>query len=287
MREALSQPQSPRAGAPPPPVVGIHPPFTVTNVGQCPYPRSGAESIASWATIAGGPGLLRPRHVPRCPEAEARTWHAHRIVRRAWCGNPGAHSLPRDSNVGYPIDIRKPEVNHRLHRSLRSPKGWLPMRPLRPRRAITLRARGARTVPPQTHVRRALALALAGVLVFAAPAASLDRPERRLAAMTNTARYRHHVPRLVEGARLSAAAERRSLWMAKSGRLSHGSLAWTSGCGCWGQNVGKGPTVRAVFRAFMRSADHRANMLDRCYRRAGYGVVKIRGAVWVTVNFAG
>jgi uncharacterized protein YkwD len=37
----------------------------------------------------------------------------------------------------------------------------------------------------------------------------------------------------------------------------------------------------------MRSADHRANMLDRCYRRAGYGVVKIRGAVWVTVNFAG
>jgi uncharacterized protein YkwD len=37
----------------------------------------------------------------------------------------------------------------------------------------------------------------------------------------------------------------------------------------------------------MRSADHRANMLDRCYRWTGYGVVKIRGAVWVTVNFAG
>src|SRR5204863_2678547 len=44
-----------------------------------------------------------------------------------------------------------------------------------------------------------------------------------------------------------------------------------------GQNVGTGPTVRAVFRAFMRSADHRANVLDRSYRRAGYGVVKFRG----------
>jgi hypothetical protein len=161
------------------------------------------------------------------------------------------------------------------------------MRLLRPRRAIRLRARGARTVPPRSHVRRALALALAGVLVFAAPAASLYRPAQRLPAMTNTARYRHHVPRLVEGARLSAAAERQSLLMAKRGRLFHGSLAWTSGRRCWGQNVGKGPTIRAVFRAFMRSADHRANMLDRCYRWAGYGVVKVRGAVWVTANFAG
>ena len=161
------------------------------------------------------------------------------------------------------------------------------MRPLRPRRAITLRARGARTVAPRSHVRRALAIALAGVLVFAAPAVSLDRPEQRLAGMTNTARHRHDMPRLVARARLRAAAERQSVQMAKRGRLFHGSLAWTSGCRCWGHNVGKGPTTRAVFRAFMHSADHRANTLDRCYRRAGYGVVKIHGAVWVTVNFAG
>jgi uncharacterized protein YkwD len=136
-------------------------------------------------------------------------------------------------------------------------------------------------------VRRALAIALAGVLVFAAPATSLDRPEERLAAMTNTARHRHDMPRLDGGPRLRVAAERQSVRMAKRGRLYHGSLGWTSGCHCWGQNVGKGPTVRAVFRAFMRSADHRANILDRCYRRAGYGVVKTRRAVWVTINFAG
>ena len=161
------------------------------------------------------------------------------------------------------------------------------MRSLRSRRAITLRTRGARTAPLQSQVKRALAIAVAGVLVFAAPAASLDRPEQRLAAMTNIARHRHDLPRLVERARLRAAAERQSSLMANSGRLFHGSLAWTSGLRCWGQNVGKGPTIRAVFRAFMRSADHRANMLDRCYRWAGYGVVKVRGAVWVTANFAG
>ncbi len=167
------------------------------------------------------------------------------------------------------------------------PKGLLPMRSLRPRRSITLRASGARTVTSQSHVRRALALALAGVLMFAAPAASLYRPEQRLAPMINTARYRHGLPRLVERPRLRVAAERQSGLMAKRGRLFHGSLAWTSGLGCWGQIVGTGPTIRAVFRAFMRSADHRANLLDRAYRRSGYGVVKIRGAVWVTVNFAG
>ena len=161
------------------------------------------------------------------------------------------------------------------------------MRSLRPRRGITLRARGARTVTSQSHVRLALALALAGVLMFAAPAASLYRPEQRLAPMINTARYRHGLPRLVERPRLRVSAERQSLRMANSRRLFHGSLAWTSGLHCWGQIVGKGPTVRAVFRAFMRSADHRANLLDHAFRRAGYGVVKVRGAVWVTVNFAG
>src|SRR5205809_2521258 len=120
------------------------------------------------------------------------------------------------------------------------------MRPLRPRRAITPRTRGARTVPPQPHVRRALAIALVGVLVFAAPAASLYRPERRLGAMTNTARQRYDLPRLVERARLRAAAERQSVRMAKRGRLFHGSLAWTSGRRCWGQDVGTRPNDSAV-----------------------------------------
>src|SRR6266480_5502003 len=160
---------------------------------------------------------------------------------------PGVRKFPT-ARLGRRLPDRRPQAGgQRWAASLPPiPKGWLPMRPLRPRRAITLRARGARRVPPQSHVRCALALALAGVLLFAAPAASLYRPEQRLAPMINTARYRHDLPRLVERPRLRAAAERQSLRMAKRGRLFHGSLAWTSGRRCWEQNVGTGPTVRAV-----------------------------------------
>lgn len=160
------------------------------------------------------------------------------------------------------------------------------MRSIRPRQAITLRARGARTVP-QCHVMCTLAIVLVSVLVLPPPAAaSLTRPEHRLATMTNMARNRHQLPRLIKRVHLTTAAERQSRRMAERRQLFHGSLAWTSGRHCWGQNVGYGPTVRAVFRAFMLSADHRANMLDRCYGRSGYGVVKAGGGVWVTIDFA-
>jgi uncharacterized protein YkwD len=37
----------------------------------------------------------------------------------------------------------------------------------------------------------------------------------------------------------------------------------------------------------MHSADHRANILRRAFRRVGVGVVKARGSVWVTVIFYG
>jgi uncharacterized protein YkwD len=37
----------------------------------------------------------------------------------------------------------------------------------------------------------------------------------------------------------------------------------------------------------MRSAPHRANILNARYRRIGIGVVKARGLVWVTAIFYG
>src|SRR5436190_10778711 len=117
------------------------------------------------------------------------------LVRRDECGPiplPGVRRFPT-ARLGRRLPDRHPQAGgQRWTASLPPiPKGWLPMRPLRSRRAITLRAHGARTVPPQSHVRWALAIALAGLLVFAAPAASLDRPEQRLAAMTNIGRHRH------------------------------------------------------------------------------------------------
>jgi uncharacterized protein YkwD len=55
-----------------------------------------------------------------------------------------------------------------------------------------------------------------------------------------------------------------------------------------GENVGVGPSLRAVHDALMRSAPHRANILCRCYRYIGTGVVRDRyGYYWVTQIFYG
>lgn len=52
-----------------------------------------------------------------------------------------------------------------------------------------------------------------------------------------------------------------------------------------GENVGFGPEVRTVQEAFMRSAGHRANMLDRDYAQTGVGVARRDGRVWVVQVF--
>jgi uncharacterized protein YkwD len=136
-------------------------------------------------------------------------------------------------------------------------------------------------------VRRLLA-ALLVVLVLggASPAAGLGRPEARLLRMTNAARERHGLAALATGPRLNAAAERHARRMADARRIYHGGYGfpWRH---CWGQNVGVGPTLRAVFRALLASPGHRANVLGRCYRRVGLGVVRSDGRVWVVQDFAG
>ena len=58
------------------------------------------------------------RSAPQRPSSDS----AVRIAER---NGPGAGNRPPGPMhyVGYPIDIRKPEVNDRLHRSLRSQRG--------------------------------------------------------------------------------------------------------------------------------------------------------------------
>ena len=51
-----------------------------------------------------------------------------------------------------------------------------------------------------------------------------------------------------------------------------------------GQNSGKGSGCRQLFRAFMRSAGHRSNILSR-WRHMGVGVVRAGGRVYVQQVF--
>lgn len=59
------------------------------------------------------------------------------------------------------------------------------------------------------------------------------------------------------------------------------------GATSWGENVAKSGTIHRTKVMWMNSAGHRYNMLHRPYRRAGVGVVKARGWLWVTVIFYG
>jgi uncharacterized protein YkwD len=62
-----------------------------------------------------------------------------------------------------------------------------------------------------------------------------------------------------------------------------GSAAWTS----IAENVGEGPAgdPDVLFRAYMNSPPHRANILDGSQRFIGVGVVERNGTAWNTVDF--
>lgn len=52
-----------------------------------------------------------------------------------------------------------------------------------------------------------------------------------------------------------------------------------------GENVGVGPDVDTLHRAFLDSPSHRANLLDGRYREVGVGIVRTNGLLWVVEVF--
>jgi uncharacterized protein YkwD len=137
-----------------------------------------------------------------------------------------------------------------------------------------------------------VAAALLTAVTISAPGADaatgirLNEREARLVRLTNHARLEHGLPRLHVRADLVRHARRHTRAMIADDRLYH-SPDLASLC-CWrylGENVGYGPTVRAVHRALLASGGHRANILDRGYRHLGVGVVRTDGRVWVTEIF--
>ena len=82
--------------------------------------------------------------------------------------------------------------------------------------------------------------------------------------------------------------------MANKGSLFHTSnpaayylkgVQWNT----WGENVGvTGGTVAELQRAFMHSDLHRANILNRGFRRVAVGTYRdADGLLWVTIFFYG
>lgn len=138
---------------------------------------------------------------------------------------------------------------------------------------------------------RRLALVIVVALMlegFAAPARAAADDEATFARLVNSERTSRGFRSLATRADLVAVARAHSEGMASSGGIFHnGRLASAvSGWSALGENVGMGPAVQALHEAFMASAGHRANVLDRDYTQIGVGVVSRDGMLFVTVVFA-
>lgn len=143
--------------------------------------------------------------------------------------------------------------------------------------------------------RRALTV-LAIVLAFASFAptvASATTSDENLSAwMVNR---RDRMPRGLAGLSMNQTiantARAHSAAMARVGRLYHRTNLAAGVPTAWrnlGENVGVGRSLSDINTAFMNSSGHRANILCKCFRQIGVGIVKdARGYYWVTHIFYG
>jgi uncharacterized protein YkwD len=133
-----------------------------------------------------------------------------------------------------------------------------------------------------------LALTLVGpsALIGAAPAGATTTRAQRMVEKINIARANHGLPPLRTSPDLMAAARTHSSAMLGQGLLFH-TASFSSLC-CWdhiAENVGMGYSLLDLHRAFMASAPHRANILDRRMDQVGVGFASVNGQLWVTEVF--
>ena len=114
-------------------------------------------------------------------------------------------------------------------------------------------------------------------------------PRSTVFRMVNDARRSHGRRPLHLSASISALAARHSSRMAGSGTLFHSRcldcIRRRHGWSAIGENVGYAGSARTVERLFMHSPPHRSNLLCRCFRTIGIGIVRGHGRVWVTQLF--
>jgi hypothetical protein len=140
-------------------------------------------------------------------------------------------------------------------------------------------------------VRQMLALTL-GALLFAstaAVAAASPGAEAEFVAAINQSRSAAGLAPLTVHGDLVAGARAHTAEMIPTGTIFHstsGQLASvTSGWSVLGENVGKGPNVSVLHRAFMESPSHKANILGD-FDRVGVGVaLDAESKMYVTVLF--
>jgi uncharacterized protein YkwD len=114
----------------------------------------------------------------------------------------------------------------------------------------------------------------------------------QLLALVNRTRRSLGLPTLVVDDKLAAVARIHTERMAASGDLRHNDALFTPvsrkalGMKALGENVGWNYSVVAQHDAFLKSTGHRANVVDKGFRLAGFAVVRgADGRIWSTEDF--
>lgn len=133
-------------------------------------------------------------------------------------------------------------------------------------------------------------LAVASSLTFitASGASAAGNAESEFVSLINRERSSRGKQTLSVRSDLVAVARRHSARMANEGRIWHNPnlSSEVDGWQTVGENVGMGPSVSSLHKAFMNSPSHRANILHGDYNQIGIGVVIEDDTIFVTEVFA-
>ena len=115
--------------------------------------------------------------------------------------------------------------------------------------------------------------------------------EKRFAAKVNFRRSGEGVGRLTHDAELSKVARTHSFAMKRRGEPFHSSFdQLSSRVTNWNilaENVGRGRTVKQVWRALLDGAGHESHIVDPRFTYMGVGVVRDGERIYVTIVFEG
>jgi uncharacterized protein YkwD len=160
-----------------------------------------------------------------------------------------------------------------------------------------------------TVVAATVALSVAGIALpagavpaprshQASSAASIRMYDQRLLVRANHARARHQIPSYAMNQKLWKVAHAWAQHMARTGKLVHNphlQSKLSRKCPHWqhiGENIAHtvNRSNKRMFRAYMHSPEHRANILNRHYHHVGIASVKVvqhhQVEEWNVMDFA-
>lgn len=120
--------------------------------------------------------------------------------------------------------------------------------------------------------------------------AKFSNAERQMMSFIDAARERRGIDDLRRSRAIGYKARLHARRMMRDGTIFHSSLGSMLSALSWrlaGENVGMGPDLKGLHKAFMQSPGHKHNVLDKRFNRFGVGIAKDQGYIYVTVMFLG